>query len=69
MSKPKYKSGKQIQSISEFDQSNCTYFMVNFGDGLRTKHKSFIYSWQYRIVKHFIERGSIFEATLIKQDS
>lgn len=62
MSRPKFKTGKQIKSISDFDQSECMYFKVRFGNKLQTKHKSFLTSWQYILLKRFIQAGSIFEA-------
>ena len=62
MSKPKYKQGKQICSISEFDQSECLYFKVRFGNRFQTKHKSFLISWQYRTLLNFIQSGRVFEA-------
>ena len=48
MTLPKYKFGKQIRSISEFDQSECLFFRVKFGKYYRTIHRSFLISWQYR---------------------
>ena len=69
MSKPKYKTGKQIKSIAEFSTSKASYFRVNFGlSGLKTRHKSFLISWQYRTLELFINRGSVYEANLIKKE-
>lgn len=64
MTQPKYKKGKQIHSISEFDQSECKYFKVYFGDknSEQTKHRSFLISWQYRTLLTWIQRGWVYEA-------
>ena len=64
MTPPKYKTGKQISSISDFDQSECKFFKVRFGGerNFQTKHRSFLISWQYRTLKMFIERGWVYEA-------
>lgn len=62
MSKPKYKQGKQICSMADFEKSECTYFKVKFGNKIQTKHRAFLISWQYRTLKMFIDRGLVFEA-------
>ena len=61
MTLPKYKFGKQIRSISEFDQSECLFFRVKFGKYYRTIHRAFLISWQYRTLLIWIERGWIYE--------
>lgn len=66
MTLPKYISGKQIHSISEFDQSECMYYRVEFGNKTQTKHRSFLISWQYRTLLIWIERGWIYEANAIQ---
>ena len=62
MSKSKYKQGKQICSIADFEKSECLYFKVKFGNKIQTKHRAFLISWQYRTLKMFIDRGWVFEA-------
>ena len=62
MTLPKYKKGKQIHSISEFDQSECLFYKVKFGKYYRTKHRSFLIGWQYRTLLIWIQRGWIYEA-------
>ena len=57
MSKAKYKQGKQICSISEFDQSEKLWFKW---DG-RTVHRSMLMSQQYRTLLNWIIKGFIFE--------
>jgi len=63
MSKPKYKQGKMIKSIADFAKSDKKWFKVRFGgDKLKTVHRSFLISWQYRTLELFINRGSVYEA-------
>lgn len=63
MSHRKYKQGKQICSISDFDKSCSLYYMVHFGaKNVQTKHRSFLMSWQYRTLLNFIIKGLLFEA-------
>lgn len=66
MTTPKYRTGKQIRSIAEFDQSECKHFRVKFGDKIQTKHRSFLISWQYRTLLNFIQRGWVYEAETIQ---
>lgn len=63
MSKPKYKFGKQIKSVAEFEKSTCTFFKV----GMQTTHRGWIESWQYRVLKNYISSGNIHEAELIEE--
>ena len=62
MSKSKYKQGKQICSMADFENSECRYFKVKFGNRIQTKHRGFLISWQYRTLKLFIDGGLVFEA-------
>lgn len=57
MSKAKFKKGKRIESISEFDNSEKHWF--KFRD--KTVHRSFLISWQYRTLLNAIIKGFIFE--------
>ena len=68
MSKSKYKVGKPIRSISEFDQSECKFFKVFFGSNARTLHRSFLMSWQYRMLLEKINKRTIFEANLMEAE-
>lgn len=65
LSKPKYKKNKKINTISDFDNSECLFFKVDFGNGYKTMHRSFLISWQYRLLKSFIEKGRVFETEKI----
>lgn len=62
MSKPKYKQGRQILSMADFEKSECLYFKVKFGDKIKTTHRSFLISWQYRTLLNFMRSGWVFEA-------
>lgn len=58
----KYKTGKQIQTVADFENSKCDYFVVTFGNRTAPRHRAFLISWQYRTLKNFIDRGWIYEA-------
>lgn len=62
MAKSRYKQGKQICSMADFEKSECLYFRIRFGNGFQTKHRSFLISWQYRTLLNFIQSGRVFEA-------
>ncbi len=69
MSKRKYNRGKQICSVSDFEKSDKTFFIVYFGiTNPRTIHRSFLISWQYQLLTKFINYGWMFEAEKIIQD-
>lgn len=66
MSKKKYKRGKKIESMSDFEKSDCEYFTVYFGcTNPQTKHRAFLISWQYRVLLNFIKNGWVFESEKI----
>ena len=62
MSKPKYKQGRKIETVADFEKSKCTYFKVHG----KSTHRAWIESWQYRVLKMFIQSGAIYEADLIE---
>lgn len=64
--KAKYKRGKQIRSMCDFEHSNANWYKVLFGEE-RTKHRGFLESWQYHTLEMFIKNGRVFEAVL-KED-
>ena len=63
MSKPKYKKGKKIKSISEFEKSTCNWFKWYNA----TRHRKVLECLQYRCLKQFIKSGCIYEAELIER--
>ena len=63
MTQKKYKRGRQICSMGDFEQSESKYFIIYFGSTCpRTRHRGFLISWQYRVLKNFIDRGHVWEA-------
>ena len=62
MSKRKYRKGRQITSIADFDKSGRTWFIVKYGTNEKTTHVGWVESWQYHCLKNMIETGRIFEA-------
>ena len=63
MSKPKYKRGKKINSISEFDA--CPKLFYKWRD--KTVHRSVLISLQYRTLLNAIISGTIWTAELIDE--
>ena len=68
----KYKKGKQIRSISEYEISTKLngqkMFWINCGPKGYVRHVGWIESWQYRLLKQFIEGGFVFEAVLRRKN-
>lgn len=62
MSKRMYKQGKKIYSMADFENSKSMFYIVYFGNKRCTKHRSFLISWQYRILSNFITNGLVYEA-------
>ncbi len=61
MSKTRYRKGKRIYSISEFDTCESLWYKWNG----RTKHRSVLMSLQYRTLLNAIIRGGIYTAELM----
>ena len=62
MSRRKYKLGKRLTSVAEFDQSTKQFYIIRFGDALGTRSRKIIIGWQYKTIKDYIENGHLFEA-------
>lgn len=64
----KYKKGKRIRSISDYEISTKLngqkMFWVNCGPNGYVRHVGWIESWQYRLLKTFIDHGFLYEADL-----
>lgn len=58
----KYRNGRQITSIADFDQCESIFYIVRFGENTKTVHRSFLISWQYSTLLNFIQKGWVFEA-------
>ena len=57
--KSKYQKGTQIRSIAEFEECGSKWFIVTFGGTHKTLHRAFLISWQYRLLKTFIDNGLV----------
>ena len=64
MSKPKYKIGRQIESIADFSTCESTFFKWH---GM-TKHRAFLISLQYRVLENIIKHGDLYTAELKGED-
>ena len=68
MSKRKYKRGKLIESIADFEKSKATYYRVTFGGNTeKSIHRAFLISWQYYTLSLFIRARRVYEADLIEE--
>lgn len=65
MSKSKYKKGRQITTISEFDQCESKWYKWDN----KTVHRSVLMSLQYRTLLYAIIGKRIYVADLIEEDS
>lgn len=61
MSKPKYKAGRMIYSINQFENCGSKWFKWNG----KTVHRVILENQQYRVLKNSIENGYIRVAELI----
>ena len=69
----KYKKGKQIRSISEYEISTKIngqkMFWIACGPQGYVRHVGWIESWQYRLLKQFIDNGYLYEAVFRSEDN
>lgn len=68
MTRAKYKLGKRLTSIEEFDNSDRAFFIIRFRDALGTRSRTIVEGWQYKTVKAYIEKGHLFEADKVVQE-
>lgn len=68
MAKPKYKNGKLIHTIGEFENCQSLWYRVRFGGKYKTLHYSFLQSWQYVTLKRFITHGNVCVAEKIEEE-
>ena len=68
MAKPKYKNGKLIHTIGEFENCQSLWYRVRFGGKYKTLHYSFLQSWQYVTLKRFITHGNVCVAEKIGEE-
>ena len=64
MSKAKYKQGKQICSIAEFDACESKWYKWNG----TTRHRSALMSLQYRTLLNTIMNGRLYVADSIESE-
>lgn len=64
MSKPKYKQGKQICSMADFENCKSKWYKW-IGC---TRHRSVLESLQYHTLDLYIKRGSLYVADLIESE-
>lgn len=69
MSKRKYKRGRAIRRIEDFEYCPSEFYIVKFGETDKTLHYSFLMSWQYRTLKNFIELRRVFVAERIGEST
>ena len=50
-----------IRTVSEFESCDDTWFKVQYGITWKTTHRSWIESWQYRMLKKFINDGRLWK--------
>ena len=62
VSKPKYKLGKKIETVADFEKSTCTFFKI----GIKTYHRDWLENFQYRVLKNYISSGNLHEVYLIE---
>lgn len=54
--KRKYQKGKQITSLDELAKQEFVYFFD------KITHCGWFMSWQFRLAKRYVERGSLYRA-------
>ena len=57
----KYKKGRKIKSVAQYEKSKCTFFIIYN----KTTHRAWIDSYQYRTLKNLIINECIYEAEYI----
>ncbi len=68
MSKRKYRTAYQFFTMAAFADYKGTYFIVRFGKNLKTVHRGFLESWQYRTLKRFVENGWVYASERIDDE-
>ena len=70
MTKRKYKRGKLIASMADFEKSKSSWYKVWFGgeQAERTRHRGFLESWQYHTLDIFIRAKRVFEAVPVDEN-
>lgn len=58
----RYQKGKRVTNINQLEGTEFIYFMD------KVYHHGWWGSWQYRLLKTWIERGAIWKAIKIEED-
>ena len=68
--KRKYKKGRQLQTVSDFENSTSNWFIVCYGikEKEKTTHRGWITSWQYHMLKDIANSGRLYEAEMEEED-
>lgn len=72
MLKRKYKKGRKIFTLNDFETTDNDLFIVQFGWDRsleKTLHRGFLISWQYRMLRDFILNGQVYEAVQKDDDN
>lgn len=54
--KRKYRKGERITSLDDLSEQEFVYFFD------KITHRGWFMSWQYRLAKHYIDRGCLYYA-------
>lgn len=66
MTKPKYQKLKQVETLSQFDNSGCKWYKVNLGGRWHTFHRSMLLSQQVIVLKRWIIEGKVWETNEVE---
>ena len=64
MSKSKYRQGRRIETISDFDSCPSLFYKFNG----KTTHRAFLISQQYRTLLNTIINGRLYVAEKIEEE-
>lgn len=65
----KYKAGRRIRSVAEFEKDDADVYIIKYGAGKEcTTARGWIISWQYRYLSNMIRDGKVYEAKAVGGD-
>lgn len=68
MSKKKYKAQYQITSMTDYDKYEGLYFVIKYGDTMKTTHRGWVESFQYRTLKNMVLNGRVYAAEELRNE-
>lgn len=68
MGNRKYKQGKRITSLQEFEKTDCIWFEIHCSGRFKMWHRSALESLQVHTLKHWLYNGRVFETIQVKQE-